>query len=245
MPSPPLSPMFNPRPAIQVLPIAPGQACYVVDDALVDPERLRSQAVAGRDRFAMAPHNAYPGLELRMPEAFSRRLDDFFRLHVRARLGMRRTLRMYSRLALATLRPDELQPSQCICHRDRLGVAPGQRVAASVLYLFEDPALGGTSFYRPRRPAEEMSALLEDAGRLDAGVFSAKYGVARGYMASGNAWFEQLLSVPAKWNRLVFYDGALFHSGDIRHPERLDPDPARGRLTLNGFFTCSPALAAS
>ena len=87
-----------------------------------------------------------------------------------------------------------------------------------------------------------MVPLFEDAGRLDASVFCAKYGVARGYLAGSNAWFERLLSVPAKWNRLIFYDGALFHSGDIDHPERLDPDPARGRLTLNGFFTCSPAL---
>ncbi|HVI57482.1 MAG TPA: DUF6445 family protein [Luteimonas sp.] len=236
--------MFNPRPEIQVLPIAPGQACYVVDDALLDPERLRLEAIAQRGRFAMAPHNAYPGLELRMPEAFSQRLDDFFRLHVRARLGMRRTLRMYSRLALATLRPDELQPRQCICHRDRLGFAPGQRVAASVLYLFDDPALGGTSFYRPLLPPAEMAPLFEDAGTLGAEAFCAKHGVARGYMAGGNDWFEPLLSVPAKWNRLIFYDGALFHSGDIHHPERLDPDPARGRLTLNGFFTCSPARAA-
>jgi hypothetical protein len=237
--------MFNPRPDIQVLPITPGQACYVIDDALLEPERLRDEAISRRDRFAMAPFNAYPGLELRMPEAFSAQLDDFFRRHVRARLGMRRTLRMYSRLALATLRPDELQPRQCICHRDQLGFAPGQRVAASVLYLFDDPALGGTAFYAPRRPAAEMAPLFEDAGRLDAGLFCAKYGIERGYLAGSNAWFEQLLSVPAKWNRLIFYDGALFHSGDIRHPERLDPDPAHGRLTLNGFFTCSPALAAS
>ncbi len=237
-------PMFNPRPDIQVLPIAPGQACYVVDDALLDPERLRLEAIARRDRFAMAPHNAYPGLELRMPDAFSAQLDDFFRRHVRARLGMRRTLRMYSRLALATLRPDELQPRQCICHRDRLGFAPGQRVAASVLYLFGDPALGGTSFYAPRRLPMEMAALFEDAGRLDAETFCAKHGIARGYMAGSSAWFERLLTVPAKWNRLIFYDGALFHSGDIRQPGRLDTDPARGRLTLNGFFTCSPALGA-
>jgi hypothetical protein len=41
----------------------------------------------------------------------------------------------------------------------------------------------------------------------------------------------------AKWNRLIFYDGAMLHSGDIRRPEKLSADPRAGRLTLNGFFT--------
>jgi len=235
--------MFNPRPQVQVLPITDEHACYVIDDVLLEPELLRARAVAMRDRFEMAPYNAYPGLELRMPDDFSQRLDDYFRLHVRTRLGARRTLRRYSRLALATLDPQDLQPAQCICHRDRLGLSAGQRVAASVLYLFDDAALGGTSFYLPTRPAAETAQLLRDSGALDAAAFAAKYGIARGYMTGPNDWFEQALSVPAKWNRLIFYDGGLFHSGDIHHPERLDPDPARGRLTLNGFFVCSQALA--
>jgi hypothetical protein len=36
----------------------------------------------------------------------------------------------------------------------------------------------------------------------------------------------------------VFYDGNLFHSSHILAPELLSDDPARGRLTLNGFFIC-------
>jgi hypothetical protein len=40
---------------------------------------------------------------------------------------------------------------------------------------------------------------------------------------------------------LIFYDGMLFHAGDIRTPDRLSDDPAVGRLTLNGFFTCRKA----
>jgi hypothetical protein len=37
---------------------------------------------------------------------------------------------------------------------------------------------------------------------------------------------------------VLFYDGGLFHSGDIDEPGLLSPDPSRGRLTLNSFFTC-------
>jgi hypothetical protein len=42
---------------------------------------------------------------------------------------------------------------------------------------------------------------------------------------------------------LIFYSGTVFHSGHITAPERLCDDPRRGRLTLNGFFTCRRNLA--
>jgi hypothetical protein len=37
---------------------------------------------------------------------------------------------------------------------------------------------------------------------------------------------------------MIYYDGGLFHSGDIGEPSQLSADPRVGRLTLNGFFTC-------
>jgi uncharacterized protein DUF6445 len=39
----------------------------------------------------------------------------------------------------------------------------------------------------------------------------------------------------------LFYNGGLFHSGDITAPARLSADPRTGRLTVNGFFSCRPA----
>lgn len=236
--------MFNPRPRIDVLPITAQRACYVIDDALLDPEALVEAAVQQRERFAPAPHNAYPGIELRMPEAFSAALDDFFRLHLRTRMGARRTLRMYSRLSLVTLPEHALEPRQCLCHRDRLTFAPGQLAIASVLYLFRDAELGGTSFYVPRRSEAETSALLADSARLPMAEFSRRYAVPQAYLSGSNDWFKQVLSVPARWNRLIFYDGDVFHSGDIRAPQWLSDDPRRGRLSLNGFFTCSRSLGA-
>ena len=59
-----------------------------------------------------------------------------------------------------------------------------------------------------------------------------------GIKAQLNAYFERIASVPAAWNRLIVYDGGLFHSADVDRPELLSADPARGRLTLNGFFSC-------
>ena len=233
--------MFNPRPRIQSLPITAHHACHVIDDALLEPEALVDIAVRERARFAKAPHNAYPGVELRMPEAFSTRLDDFFRQHLRARLGARRTLRMYSRLSLVTLPPSALEPRQCICHRDRLMTEPRQVALASVLYLFRDASLGGTSFYVPRRGMRETEELLADSARLPMAEFTRRYGVPQAYLNDSNDWFERVLQVPARWNRMIFYDGGMFHSGDITAPGRLSDDPRSGRLSLNGFFTCSRA----
>lgn len=235
--------MFNPRPRIQAVPITPQHACYVIDDALLEPERWVDYAVAHAADFEDSPHNAYPGPELWMPDAFSTQLDAYFAAHVRRLLGARRTVRMYSRLALATQAPETLQPRQWLCHIDQLATVAGQSVAASVLYLFHDATLGGTSFYVPTRPLAEIAQLKHDSGVMDAVSFSAKYGLQPGYMTASNEWFHKAVTVPARWNRLIFYSGTVFHCAQMSSPDRLTADPRTGRLTLNGFFVCRRALA--
>ena len=231
--------MFNPHPKIDAVAIAGEQLCYVIDDAVLEPNRLIDYALAHRENFAMAPFNAYPGLEFHLPGPMSALLDDYFRLHIRRLFRARRTLQMYSRLSLVTLAPHELAPIQWLCHRDRMGVPPNQRVGASVLYLFKDESLGGTSFFMPRRAAGETEALMRLAGTAAPETFAAETGVAPGYLVESNAHFERVCTVPARWNRMIFYDGSLFHSPDIRAPHKLSPDPAQGRLTMNGFYSCS------
>ncbi|MBL0087926.1 MAG: hypothetical protein IPP44_15280 [Ideonella sp.] len=174
-----------------------------------------------------------------MPAEFSGRLDDFFRQHIRHRLGGRRTLTMSCRLSMVGFAPHELAPRQWSCHRDLNDVHPQQCIAASVLYLFHDSALGGTSFYRPRKSPAEIDRLVRDAVSMDGPAFTRRYGIAPGYMAGSNEFFECVCSAPARWNRMVFYDGTVFHSGDIGRPDALSTDPLTGRLTLNGFFSCS------
>lgn len=232
--------MFNPRPRIECVPIAAtgtGQdAAWVIDDVLLQPEALRQRAIAQRHRFAAAPHNAYPGLEWQLDEAVDSPLADFFLQHVRGLLDARRTLSMYSRLSLATLQPDQLRPLQRLCHRDRFGAVAGQGVAACVIYLFDAPALGGTSFYRPLRPVADIDADMRRWNTLSDEAFTHEIGAAPAYLTESNLHFERKLTVPAAWNRAVFYDGGQFHSSHITEPSLLSADPERGRLTLNGFF---------
>ena len=231
---------FNPRPRIETLRFDAQASCLVVDDALLDPDALRRYATARRGDFVQAPFNAYPGIELPMPLEFSARLQDFFDRHIRNALGGRRTVKMNSRLAMVTTPANALEPRQRICHRDSAWIDPAQTIAASVLYLFEDETLGGTNFYRPRLPEDSIRQLVHDSSLMDRPGFDARYpSIAQDYMRESNDYFERIGQVPARWNRMIFYDGRLFHSGEVGNPKALSGDPHAGRLTLNGFFTCS------
>jgi len=231
---------FNPAPRLSTVALARGEVCLVVDEALANPEGLIDWAAA--QQFKPAAGFPYPGVTLDAPAAVSAMVGDYFAEHARARLGGRRTLSTTVRLSLVTLAPQQLRPVQWQCHRDRLGPVPGDlRLAAMVAYLFRDPGLGGTSFYRPLLSEEETGRMIADAGRMEGSEFSARYGVEAGYLAGSNRYFERLAQIPAAWNRMLFYNGDLFHSGDIPAPARLSDAPRRGRLTLNGFFTCRRA----
>ena len=236
--------MFNPNPRIQTIPITPQHSCYVIDDALLEPERWVDYAIAQRAHFEDSPRNAFPGPELPMPDDAITRIAEFFAAHARSPLGGRRTLRASARLSLTTRAPQDLQPRQWICHVDRLGLAPGQMIGASVLYLFDAPALGGTAFYAPLRPMAETGALMSDSIRMSPEQFTAAYGIVPGYMTASNAWFRKLQSIAARWNRMIFYPGTVLHSGEIAHPELLVDDPRSGRLAINSFFTCTRKLGA-
>lgn len=235
--------MFNPAPRIQTVTIHGRHVCHVIDDALLDPDAMVEYAARHIGEFSEAGHNGYPGPELRMPEGFSTQLDAFFAAHLRRAFDVRRTERMYSRLAIATTPPERLRPSQSICHIDRLSVEPKHRIVASVLYLFRDARLGGTSFYGPNHPPEVLLPMIADANTLDRDTFRERYGIDTGYMTASNAWFTKLQTVPARYNRIIFYEGTVFHTGEMAHPELLSADPRAGRLCLNGFFTCRRNLA--
>ena len=229
---------FNPDPQISVSQIDRDQVCVVVDDALSNPEGLVNWG-ASRS-FEPVRDYSYPGLVLGVPAEISQLVGDHFAQYARHHLRARRTQSVAVRLSLVTVPPAELEPVQWQCHRDRLAVDPKRVIfAAMVLYLFRNPALGGTSFYRPLQGAEQTERMNADSLALSPAEFSARYGLTAGYMVDSNPYFECIGRVPAAWNRMIYYDGGLFHSGDIGETSQLSADPRVGRLTLNGFFTCS------
>lgn len=216
-----------------------GQSAWVVDGLLADPQAWIDEAAQGRESFRAREDNFYPGLEWALDDELVRPLADWFLLHLRSAFSTRRVLRARGRLSLATLQPHELSPLQRLCHRDRFGLPERDGlIVACTLYLFHDPLLGGTGFYAPRRPLPEIDAAIERWQSMTGEAFTAETGLAPAYQTRSNPWFEWIGTVPARHNRAVFYDGALFHSAHLEYPERLSADPRTGRLTVNLFFTC-------
>ena len=227
---------FNPTPAISTLPLPGGHSVVVIDDMLLDPDAL--VAWAREQAFGPPRGFPYPGVVSGTPQWLSDRFADHFALHARTRLQARRTLAHDARLSMVTTPPAQLDPRQWQCHRDRVSMDSATLFVASVLYLFRDPALGGTSFYVPRQSPSATDRIQYDSQTLSAAQFSARYGLQPGYMDGSNAYFDCVARVPAAWNRMILYDAGFFHSGDIGRPDLLTTNPASARLTLNCFFSC-------
>ncbi len=238
--------MFNPRPRISVLPLGAGaqggDEVVVLDDVLLDPDALVALACRHRDAFAPATSNAFPGPELPLPESVIGAWTECFMLHACKALGVRRVREASGRLSIVTLAASRLGPLQRLCHRDRLGTVAGEMPAACVIYLFDNPLLGGTAFYRPRQGAAETETLMQRAAELDDDGFTREFSTPPGYLTGSNRWFEQTAVVPAAYNRAIFYRGDRFHTSHIERPDLLSDDPVQGRLTMNGFFVCRATL---
>jgi hypothetical protein len=234
--------LFNPRSRVEVVRFDERHFCLVIDDALLEPERQLQYAVTHREEFGPVDFNAYPGIYLKAPSALVRDLGDLYLWRLRRHFDARRSAEVHCRFSMVTLAPQALRPLQWLCHRDDVRLPRRQSMQASVLYLFHDPQLGGTRFFAPARSAAETDALFQDAGRLAPNAFAHKYRLQHGYMRESNEYFHLLGNIPARWNRLIVYDGGMLHTGDIGAPERLSADPLTGRLTLNGFFTSTRNL---
>lgn len=236
--------MFNPRPSIRYIPIAEQQVCAVIDDFLLEPQKMVDFALAQRERFVSDEDNYYPGPELHLSREVSISLDQYFMQHVRSALGARRNKGVSCRLSMATLTPHQLHPLQRLCHRDAEVFPPGESMGASVLYLFKDAALGGTSFYRPKKSLDEIRHLMQLANTVSNEELTGLIKTAPAYMNASNDFFELVCTIPPAWNRAIFYSGTVFHAAQIERPELLSNDPAVGRLTMNGFFKFRLASAA-
>lgn len=228
--------VFSPDPRIEHVRFSNASSCFVVDNALLDPEQLVRFADERREQFRQVDFNAYPGIFLLTP-TFGAGLLEFFNRHIRRLFDSRRVMQMHCRLSMVTLDPRTLRPYQRMCHRDMAALDARRSIQASILYLFKDAGLGGTSFYESARPPEETAELFSDASTLPTHAFDRKYPAQTGYMCGSNHYFDCVGTVPARWNRIIFYDGFVLHSGDIRAPQRLSGHPLSGRLTLNAFFS--------
>lgn len=231
-----LRPMVNPRPIVNVVPIFDGHQCVVVDNFLAEPEIMVEYAALEHRHFVDSADNYYPGPELPLTGRIVASMQEAFLLHARTPLKARRVLSINSRLSLVTRRPEQLLPGQRMPHRDSYDLDDMEGVGAMVLYLFKDERLGGTSFFKPKVSPPEIDALLRELKRKELAGESPVPTAAPTFAIASDDHFEKVLTVEPKFNRAIFYNGGLFHSGYITAPELMVDDPTAGRLTVNAFF---------
>ncbi|WMW80642.1 DUF6445 family protein [Undibacterium cyanobacteriorum] len=245
--APPL-PLFNPQASVsvQVIPDLGAmsavagkgkqEVCVVVDDFLLNPEEVVEHARRQRQQFRYDVDNYFPGVEMDMGRTFALQMEQYFMLHLRSHFQVRRNLGCACRMSMTTLSAAELKPLQRLCHRDAEVLPLGMGIAASVVYLFTDASLGGTSFFRPRGPLDETRRFLQRAEHADHTWLNDELQQAPAYCYQSNPRFALTHTVEAKWNRAIFYEGTVFHAAHISDPTRLSAEVDHARLCLNAFF---------
>lgn len=235
---------LNPSPDIEVRHIDGDDFCVVVDNFLKNPKSLVEFAVEHGAEFE-AQGIGYPGVLYDVSRDATAEIHRFLRARMSRQFGFfKGDIRMSTYLSMATRSPAELAPLQRLPHSDPRD-NPERRNYAALVYLFDDPELGGTGFYRwtnreliERATAMEMQrpgsseTLLEEHLEM--------YRQPPQYMSGTNEVAELLLDVAPRFNRLLFYSGDIPHSAYIPRAELLSADFSTGRLTLNCFASVRP-----
>lgn len=186
------------------------------------------------------PERGYPGLLLDIKDDAMTDVYRYIRFEMSKHFAfLKGGMKLSTNLSMATMQPDQLSNLQRVCHVD-----PRNRVDrfnyAALVYLFKNEELGGTGFYRGKDRAlmeQATTAELEDPAK-GLVFLQEHFATFRGpacYMTESNEIAELVASVPARFNRLIFYSGDLPHSASIASPELLSTDFSQGRLTLNCF----------
>ena len=211
---------LNPQAAIRREQISANDFCVVVDDFLKEPNALVEYASRHPGEFSH-PNVGYPGVQIRVNDDAMTEIFRFVRSRMSRLFGfMRGRIGIRSLLSLLTSPAGQLSPMQRICHIDPNADAGCAKFAALV-YLFGDERLGGTSFYRWRN--EELvwegcrSLLRRDASQGEHFLKQhfATFREPPRYMTESNDVAELLYTVPARFNRFVFYSGDTPHTGAI------------------------------
>lgn len=235
---------LNPNLEIQASQVNDQQVCVVIDDFLLDPQEAVAFACEHAGEFINL-ERSYPGIVLPVDNLLLGDLNRFIQREMSRLFPFcRGGINFHTQFSLATLQPEDFTWIQRLCHSDPR-LEPGRVNFAALLYLFDQPEMGGTAFYRWKDPEfwQEMTVRQREDPSAGLDVLQEKFQMFRDppcYMTESNEAAELLDRVPAKYNRLVFYSGDLPHSAYIENPGLLSPDPARGRLTLNCFVSALP-----
>jgi hypothetical protein len=234
----------NPRPEIGHVQIDADNLCVVVDEFLLNADELVDYAIGHSDRFAV-PEKSYPGLQLDIGDSAMAEVYRFFKSEMSARYAFfKGGITFASSLSMVTMQPDQLSNLQRVCHMDP-GAPGGHRNYAAVHYLFREPLLGGTGFFRWKDQAlmTKATAAELESPEKGAAFMNRHFATFRRppcYMTETSEIAERIATVKARFNRLIFYPGNIPHNALIDRPELLSDNFATGRLTLNSFALARP-----
>ena len=224
--------------------ISEDQYCVIVDDFLQRPDELVDFAALHASEFSWQA-SSYPGPMFRIDADAMTDIYQFIRTRMTKQFPFfKGNLDYWTYLSIVTVRPNELSCLQRICHTDPER-SPNRAPYAALIYLFDNQTLGGTSFYRWKNLelVQEAEAIgLENPDRALAFLQEhfPSFRKPPCYMTGSNEMAELLCTIPARFNRLIFYPGEIPHSGAITAPELLSADVRKGRLTLNIFASVLP-----
>jgi hypothetical protein len=209
------------------------QSIIVVDNFIAQPRQLIECAANNESLHSIK--GLYPGLRANSPNAYMELM--------RASLGElicktfsispQNVADAESFFSIVSVPPEQLQIPQRIPHID--GANPND---IAFLHYLCDEKYGGTSFYRHKSTGHEyvdqkrfkpyLRILEQEIPTLDLSPAQ--------YINGDNALFERIVSLEAKFNRLIIYRGTSLHSGDIGPNYNFDTDPRSGRLTITSFL---------
>lgn len=202
----------------------------VFDQAASDPDHWRNLGI-GLDWGKRGEY--YPGPRAIAPQDYLLAMSEPLGLALTRVFAWRGRVKVLNCFySLATSAPDQLSLAQRVPHVDSYD--PAQ--IAFVHYLCQ-PRFGGTAFYRQRstgfeRIGTDMDKDFEAALVRDFNHYGEPPAA---YVDGSSPLFEQLHACPATYNRLIVFPGNQLHCADLAGVA-LDPDPARGRLTVAGFL---------
>jgi len=227
---------LNPALTIQAIQIANTNLyAYIIDDFLLNADSVIHFAKNIAYYNPMHSDNSYyPGVRDNMPEPYIRLLQAFFQRQIMPKVvdnDQHTAIVHKSLISLTTCPPSQLLTEQKMPHIDSCK----SNEYAFVHYL-SGQELGGTSIYRyiPKNKIElneQDEVILDEMHK----AVTAKSKDHSGYITKSTSLFEQVLSIEAKVNRLVIYQGNLLHSANLTTKESYSGDTNSGRFSITSF----------
>ncbi len=227
---------LNPALTIKAVQIANTNLyAYIIDDFLLSADSVIHFAKNIAYFNPMHSDNSYyPGVRDNMPEPYIRLLQEFFQRQIMPKVvehDQHTAIVHKSLVSLTACPPSQLLSEQKMPHVDSCK----SNEYAFVHYL-SGAELGGTSIYR-YIPKDKIELNEQDEVILDDMLIAVtdKSDEHNSYITQSTSLFEQVLSIEAKVNRLVIYQGNLLHGANLTSKESYSGDTENGRFSITSF----------